>query len=64
MSRQILIHSAALDLSSDELLERFNKTLIVKVLARLRGANKALAKLGQPAVHGRSSGIDLELAPP
>ncbi|MFZ4536543.1 protein kinase domain-containing protein [Propionivibrio sp.] len=58
------INSAALDLSSDEVLERFNQTLISKVLARLRGANKALAKLGQSAVHGRSAGCDLELAPP
>ena len=58
------INSSALDLSSDEVLERFNKALITKVLARLRGANKALAKLGQVAVQGRSTGIDLELAPP
>jgi len=58
------INSAALDLSSDELLERFNKTLIAKVLSRLREANKALAKLGQSAVLGSSAGCDLELAPP
>ncbi len=58
------INSNALDLSSDELLERFNKTLIAKVIARLRGANKALAKLGQAAVQGRSAACDLELAPP
>jgi len=58
------INSAALDLSSDEVLERFNKTLIAKVLSRLREANKALAKLGQSAVQGSSAGCDLELAPP
>jgi eukaryotic-like serine/threonine-protein kinase len=58
------INSAALDLSSDEVLDRFNKTLVAKVIARLRGANKALAKLGQSAVQGRSTGVDLELAPP
>lgn len=58
------INSAALDLSSDEVLERFKKTLITKMIARLRGANKALAKLGQPAVRGSSAGCDLELAPP
>ncbi len=58
------INSAALDLSSDEVLERFNKTLIAKVIARLRSANKALAKLGPSAVQGRSAGCDLELAPP
>jgi non-specific serine/threonine protein kinase len=58
------INSGALELSSDEVLERFNKALIAKVLARLRDANKAMAKLGPPAVRGRSSGFDLELAPP
>ncbi len=58
------INSAALDLSSDEVLERFRRTLVAKVIARLRGANKALAKLGQPAVRGISAGCDLELAPP
>ena len=58
------INSAALDLSSDEVLDRFNKTLITKVIARLRGANKALAKLGMPAVRGSSAACDLELAPP
>ena len=58
------INSAALDLSSDEVLDRFNKTLITKVIARLRSANKALAKLGMPAVRGNSAACDLELAPP
>ena len=58
------INSAALDLSSDEVLERFHKTLVAKVIGRLRGANKALARLGQPAVRGISVGCDLELAPP
>lgn len=58
------INSAALDLGSDEVLERFHKTLVAKVIARLRGANKALAKLGQPAVRGISAGCDLELTPP
>ena len=58
------INSAALDLCSDEVLERFNKTLVAKVLARLREANKALAKFGQSAVQGSSAGCDLELTPP
>ena len=58
------INSAALDLSSDEVVERFRKTLMAKVIARLREANKALSKLSQSAVKGRSSGVDLELAPP
>ena len=57
------INSSALELSLDEVQERFQKTLITKVLGRLRGANKALAKLGQPAVQGSSAGCDLELAP-
>ena len=60
------INSAALDLSSDEVLARFQKTLMAKVLARVREANKALAKLGMPAVQGSGGGggIDLELVPP
>jgi serine/threonine protein kinase len=58
------INSAALELSSEEVRERFQKTLVSMVLGRLRGANKALAKLGQTAVQGSSAGCDLELAPP
>ena len=58
------INSSALDLSSDEVVERFNKALIAKVIARLRGANKALGKLGPSAVQGSAAACDLELAPP
>ncbi len=58
------INSAALELSSDEVQDRFQKTLIAKVIGRLRGANKALAKLGQNAVRGSTAACDLELAPP
>ena len=58
------INSAALDLSSDELRERFNTALLGVVLGRLRAANQVLAKLGQSAVQGYRSGCDLELAPP
>lgn len=58
------INSAALDLGSDELRERFNKVLTATTLARLRAANKALAKLGPPAVRGSGGMCDLELAPP
>ena len=58
------INSSALELGSDELLERFNKALTAKVLARLREANKALTKSAPPAVQGSGgSKIDLELAP-
>ncbi len=58
------INSAALELSSDEVQERFQKTLTAKVIGRLRSANKALAKLGQSAVRGSSAACDLELVPP
>ena len=58
------INSAALELGSDEVRERFNKVLVAKVLGRLHGANKALAKLGQPAVQGSVAACDLELSPP
>lgn len=58
------INSAALDLSSDELLDRFRKTLLARVLARVRAADKALARSGPPAVQGRGTGGDLELVSP
>lgn len=63
-TRFLEINSAALELSSDELRERVHTVLMSKVLGRLRGANQALAKLGPAAVQGRSTGCDLELAPP
>ncbi len=56
------INSAALDLGSDEVRERFNTVLVAKVLDRLHDANRALARLGQPAVQG--SGSDLEASVP
>ena len=58
------INSAALDLSSDEVVDRFRKTLISKVIGRLRGSNVTLAKQGRPAVKDAGYGCDLELAPP
>ena len=58
------INSSALDLASEELLERVRKTLLANVLARMREADKVLARAGPPAVQGRSAAIDLELAPP
>ncbi len=58
------INSAALELSSDEVRERFNKVLLVKVLGRLREANKVLAKLGQTAVQGSFSSSSPGLTPP
>jgi len=63
-TRFLEINSAALDLSSDELQERFKKVLTATVLGRLRGANKVLAKLGQPAVQGSGWSCDLELSEP
>ena len=58
------INSAALELSSDEVRERFNKVLLVKVLGRLREANKVLAKLGQTAVQGSFASSSPGLTPP
>ena len=58
------INSAALDLSSDEVRERFNKVLLSKLLGRLREANKVLAKLGQTPVQGSSSAYAAGLMPP
>ena len=58
------INSSALDLASEELLERFHKTLMANVLARLRAVDKQLARSGPPAVQGRATAVDLELAPP
>ncbi len=49
------INSSALDLGSDELIERFKSALIIQVVIRLRSANKILAERGQAAVVGRSS---------
>jgi len=58
------INSAALDLASEELLDRFRNTLLATVLERVRVADKALAKAGLPAVQGRGLACDLELTPP
>jgi len=58
------INSAALELSSDEVRERFNKVLLSKLLGRLREANKVLAKLGQTAVQGSSAISGIGLSPP
>lgn len=63
-TRFLEINSAALELSSDEVQERFRKVLTAKVIGRLRGANTVLAKLGQPAVQGSASACDLVLSEP
>ncbi len=63
-TRFLEINSAALDLSSDEVRERFNKVLLSKVLGRLREANKVLARLGQTAVQGSSTTYATGLTPP
>jgi Serine/threonine protein kinase len=57
------INGPALRLSSDELLERFNKTLITKVLLRARETSKAMSKTGQPAVQARGFAGPMELEP-
>ncbi|HMX22924.1 MAG TPA: cyclic nucleotide-binding domain-containing protein, partial [Accumulibacter sp.] len=58
------INSAALELSAEEVRERFSKVLIAKILERLREANKVLANLGQAAVQGSSSVASSGLRPP
>jgi serine/threonine protein kinase len=57
------VNSSALDLASEELLERFRKTLLSSLLMRMREADKVLARSGPPAVQGRGAACDLELAP-
>lgn len=49
------VNAAALALSSDEVLERFNKALIERVLDRLAAASAVLAQHGQRAVGADSS---------
>lgn len=59
------INAAALSLSSEELQDRIRDGLIRVVVNRLREADKALSKLGHPAVEAKSAnlgGCDLELA--
>lgn len=59
------INSAALELGSDELQDRFKNVLLVQVLGRLREANRALTSLsGQTAVQGSLSASGLGLNPP
>ncbi|MDQ5905048.1 MAG: eukaryotic-like serine/threonine-protein kinase, partial [Pseudomonadota bacterium] len=65
------VNSSALALSSEEVLERFNKTLTARVLDRLAEADAILAKQGQravaadgtpaPPVAGSDGKFDLEL---
>ena len=67
------VNSSALALSSEEVLERFNKTLTARVLDRLAEADAILAKQGQravaadgtpaPPVAGSDGKFDLELLP-
>jgi non-specific serine/threonine protein kinase len=59
------INTPALELSSDEVLERFNKVLIAKVIGRLRDANRILANLGESAVQSTGNAIfGSDLSPP
>jgi serine/threonine protein kinase len=63
------INSSALALSSEELQEHMQKTLIVRVIDRLRAANRILAQQGAEATKGTgkplaASPTKLELAPP
>ena len=64
MAFSLKSNSAALELSSEEVLARFRDVLTAKVLERLRVANAELSKHGAPAVQGdRDFGVDLELVP-
>ena len=59
------INTPALELSSDEVRERFNRVLVAKVIARLRDANRVLAKLGESAVQGNQSAVfGSDISPP
>lgn len=60
------VNAAALELSSDEVQLRFRNALLIQIIGRLRAVNKALAKMGPPAVQGygvTSMTAPLELAP-
>ena len=64
----IEVNAAALDLASEEVVERFRKTLLAIVLDRLQAANKALSQFGDKAVEAASSappsgGLSLSLEP-
>lgn len=65
--RFLEISGPALALSSEELQERMQKTLMAKVIERLREANKLLAKQGPGATKGSGplppASLDLELMP-
>ncbi len=59
------INTPALELSSDEVRERFNKVLVAKLITRLREANKILAKQGKPAVQGSQNAVfSADISPP
>lgn len=62
----IEVNAAALALASEEVQDKFQRVLIGAVLDRLRAANEALARHGDPAVQGVSLAKNggLELAPP
>ncbi len=69
------INAAALELSSDELRERMQRTLTAKLIERMRAVNHIAASLGAPALQPGTasvtggtrsqpgSGIDFELVP-
>jgi CRP-like cAMP-binding protein len=58
------INSAALELSSDEVRERFNKVLAGQGAGPLARSQQGLAKLGQTAVQGSFSSSSPGLTPP
>ena len=51
------INAAALDLSSEEVVERFRKVLLATVFDRFQTLNKTVAKYAEPAVEGTGGAI-------
>ena len=62
------INASALDLSSEEVVDRFRKVLLAIVFERFQALNKALAKTGELAIESTgvappAPGLDLTLTP-
>ena len=51
------INAAALDLSSEEVVDRFRKVLLATVFDRFQTLNKTVAKYAEPAVEGTGGAI-------
>jgi hypothetical protein len=51
------INASALDLSSEEVVDRFRKVLLATVFDRFQTLNKTVAKYAEPAVEGTGGAI-------